>query len=331
MTEPILKMHWERFKAHLELDVATAATLLFPYETSPIENLTLLSEGCANTNYKVTFKNNTPPVVIRIYARGKSALARELAIQQFVSDNIPVAKHLYTNFECKDFSYPYSIMEWIDGRLMREVILTKDEQATSECAFEAGQYLNQLRQMKFSQGGFFQEGLKIRPFNEEEKYLPYVLNLLEDSIVAESLGASLLCTISDLVTQYATLLPNEAEANLTHADYDPANMLVKKIHDKWKIVAILDWEFAYAGTYLLDIGMMLRYSHKLPDCYEHNFIAGIQTDGFHLPKEWKKQAKLMDLLCLLQLSHYNPLKERPNTNRDVVSLIANMAENWRFF
>ncbi len=123
-------------------------------------------------------------------------------------------------------------------------------------------------------------------------------------------------------------MPDKNNANLTHADYDPANILVRQIGDKWKIAAILDWEFALASTYLLDMGMMLRYSHRLPDYYEESFIAGIQSKGFQLPSQWKKQAKLMDLLCLLQLTQFNPVAERPNLNRDVVSLIADSVNNW---
>lgn len=331
MNEPPLKLHWERFKAHVDLDINTAAKLLFPHEKSPIDRLTLLSEGCANTNYKVTFKNNNPPVVIRIYVREKSALSRELAIHQLVADKIPVPVYFYADSGCEHYPYPYAIIEWIDGVLMREVILKKNEQAIKECVFEAGKYLNQLRQIKFSRGGFFQEGLKVRPFNETEKYLPYVLNLLKDRVVIESLGRTLLDRVSDLVRQYSILLPDETEANLTHADYDPANIMVKRCHGKWKIAAILDWEFAFAGTYLLDVGMMLRYGHRLPACYEQQFIAGIEANGFRLPKDWKKQAKLMDLLCLLQLAHYNPFVQRPKMNRDVVSLIEDTVKNWNFF
>ena len=103
---------------------------------------------------------------------------------------------------------------------------------------------------------------------------------------------------------------------------------MKKIKEQWKIAAILDWEFAFVGTYLLDIGMMLRYSHKLPACYEDNFITGIQDNGFHLPANWKKQAKLMDFICLLNLARYNPPTERPKMNRDVVSLINDTITNW---
>ena len=331
MDTPILKSHWERFKAHINLDIATATQLLAPYTQDKIDQLVLLSEGCANTNYKVTFKNNRLPVVIRIYMREKSALPREIAIHKLVADKIPVPAHLYFNEQCTDYAYPYAIMEWVDGILMRDIILNKNEKAIIACSYEAGQYLNVMRQIHFSHGGFFQNGLTILPFSNNEKYLPYVLNILKDKIVTESLGNHLLNAVSHLVNTNASLLPDENNANLTHADYDPANILVKQIEGKWKIAAILDWEFAFAGTYLLDIGMALRYSHKIPAYYENNFIAGIQAHGFQLPEKWKKQAKLMDLLCLLQLAHYNPVTERPKLNHDVVSLIADTVNNWNSF
>ena len=331
MNEPILKMHWERFKAHVDLDVAIAVKLLLPFTESPIDQLFFLSEGCANTNYKVTFKNNRAPVVIRIYMREKSALRLEVDIHRLVENEIPVPKHFYSDDQCKIYEYPYAIMEWIDGTLMREVILSEDKKAISECAYEAGKYLNELRKIKFNQGGFFQENLRIRPFGKEEKYLPYVLNLLQDKGVRNDLDAHLHHDVSELVNTYSKLLPDENEANLTHADYDPANIMVKLVNGNWKIVAILDWEFSYAGTYLLDIGMMLRYSHKLPICYESRFIAGLTETGLPLPLDWKKQAKLMDLLCLLQLVHCNSFAERPKMNRDVVSLIADTVKNWGFF
>jgi Ser/Thr protein kinase RdoA (MazF antagonist) len=144
MNEPILKINWERFKAHVDLDVITAAKLLSPYTTDAIDELMLLSEGCANTNYKVTFKNKRPSVVLRIYVRDKSALQREVAIHNLVENSIPVPKHIYFNDECISYSYPYAIMEWIDGTLMREIILSKNEQAISDCAYEAGLYINVL-------------------------------------------------------------------------------------------------------------------------------------------------------------------------------------------
>lgn len=331
MDEPILKMHWERFKAHVDLDISTASHLLAPFITDSIDAILLLSEGCANTNYKVIFKNNRVPIVLRIYVRDKTALQREVAIHKLVADKIPIAQHLYFDDSCMIYSYPYSIMEWIDGTLLRDIILTKNKKAITESVFEAGQYLNILRQMTFSHGGFFQENLQIRPFDKEEEYLPYVLNLLKDKIVKNDLDSNLCDAISRLVKNNVTLLPHKDEANLTHSDYDPANIMVREKKGKWGIAAILDWEFAYAGTYLLDIGMMLRYSHKLPYFYENSFINGIQSQGFTLPGAWKKQAKLMDLLCLLQLIHYNPASQRPKINYDAISLMTDIVRDWDSF
>lgn len=331
MDEPILKLHWERFKAHIDLDDKTIEKLLSPYCTDPIKNFLLLSEGCANTNYKITFQNDRAPIVIRIYMREKSALKREVAIHRLVENTIPVPEHYYFDDSCQWYPYAYSVIEWIDGNLMREVVLSKNEQAISEVVFEAGQYIDALRKIEFDKGGFFDEKLSVIPFTQEEKYLPYVLNLLKDNIVENSLGHSLLDSVQELVEKNAYLLPELDDANLTHSDYDPANIMVKQINGRWKIAAILDWEFAYSGTYLMDIGLMLRYSHQLPHYYEKKFIEGIQSNGYQLPSNWKKQAKLMDLLCLLQLAHYNPYSERPNLNRDVISLIKNTVNHWHLF
>ncbi len=208
MDEPILKVHWERFKAHVDLDIHTATNLLSPCTKEGIDRLFLLSEGCANTNYKVTFKNGRPPVVIRIYMREKLALQREVSIHKLISDKIPVPVHLYADDRCSIYHYAYAIMEWVEGKLMREIILTKNKAAITECAYDAGKYLSELRKIKFSHGGFFEGNLQIRPFDKEEEYLPFVLNLLQDNIVKESLDIDLYHAVSELVTTYSDLLPN---------------------------------------------------------------------------------------------------------------------------
>ena len=328
MNDPILKSHWERFKAHVVLDLPTVKKLIAPYTSASIETIQWLSEGCANTNYKISFTNQQPPVVLRIYTREQSALKREVALHSLLKDKVPVPAPLYKDDSCNIFEHPYTIMQWMDGFLMRDVILSGDKAAIYDCAFEAGRYLNQLRQDTFTEGGFFQEQLKIRPFDHSETYQPFVLGLLKDDVVQESLGDHLLQAVSTWVNHHLTYFPTEHNANLTHGDFDPANMLVKQNNGHWKITAILDWEFAFSGTYFLDMGMYLRYAHKLPSDYEQGFIAGIESNGFKLPSNWKLQAKLMDLLCLLHLLHYNPIESRPNLNHDVVALITHTIKTY---
>jgi Ser/Thr protein kinase RdoA (MazF antagonist) len=321
---PILKSNWERFRTHVDLNKELAATLLAPVLQVPIDELSILSEGCANSNFKLTFHSGHPPLILRIYVRDSSALARELQLHAQLNNQIPVPTFLYHDDSCTHIAYPYAVMEWVDGILMREVILSKNEHAIRACAREAGKYLAVLRGMKLSRGGFFQPDSSIRPFNQDEDYLPYIHFLLRQPTVRASLGPSSHAAVSKIISNEVHHLPHKDDANLTHADYDPANMLVRQIAGEWQISAILDWEFALASTYLLDIGLFLRYSHLLPACYESAFIASVEKYSGALPPDWRLAAKLMDLLCLLQLLYYNPRDQRPHLHDDVLALIKNI-------
>jgi aminoglycoside phosphotransferase (APT) family kinase protein len=219
-------------------------------------------------------------------------------------------------------------MEWVDGVLMRDIILSGNEQAIRECSREAGKYLAVMRSIRFEQGGFFQPDGSVRPFKNDEDYLPYVHFLLNEAGVKTSLGTDLLSEVSKLIDENVQYIPDKDDANLTHADYDPANMLVRQDQGAWKISAILDWEFSLASTYLLDVGLFLRYSQRLPSCYTSEFIGSLEKHSGALPVDWEKIAKLMDMLCLLQLVNDNPADQRPNMHQDVISLIKNIVATW---
>lgn len=325
MSEPILKSHWERVSHHSEIDIQTAQQLINPYVSDQVVSLTLFSGGCANTNYKVTFSSGAS-VVLRIYVRDQSALQREVGVNRLVSTLLPVPNYLHADDTCALIPYPYAIMDWIEGTLLRELIFTNNEIAISSVMEEAGHYLGLLRQMKLPIGGFFQSDMQIKPFELEEEYFGFIMQLLQDKVVVESLGKNTQELVRQVVTACSHLIPEMNDANLTHGDYDAANILVTEDRGNWRISGILDWEFAHSGTYLLDMGIMLRYSHKLPSYFETSFIKGVNESGLSLPSDWKKQAKLMDLLCLLQLLHASPAADRPYMNRDVVRLINHIVQ-----
>ena len=325
---PLLKKHWERFQVHIDLDVLLAAKLIAPFARDEIDELVLLSEGCANTNFKVTFKTRRQPVVLRIYVRDHSALARETQLHRLLNGKLPIPALLYADDSKLHIPHPYAVMEWIEGRLMRDIILSKNEDDVSSCAYDAGKYLSVLRNIHFEKGGFFEPDLSVRPFSADEDYFPYINWLLNEPSLTNSMGNELTAAIKKLIADNTQYIPDKNDANLTHADYDPANMLVRQIDGQWKISAILDWEFSLSSTYLLDVGLFLRFSERLPVCYEQNFIKGIEDYSGALPEGWKKTAKLMDLLCLLQLAYYNPREQRPNMHNDVMSLIQNILSTW---
>ncbi len=325
---PVLKTGWERFKSHVQLDIPTAEKLLQPVTTSKIAQLNLCAEGLANTSYKITFASHHPPIILRIYMREHSACQREFALHQLLKDKVSIAEIFYIDTSCSVIPYPFAVMEWVEGILMREVVLSGEEDAIQTCAFEAGKCLAMLRELRFQQSGFFQEDLTITPLSVSAE--SFCFAWLDNPEVSLGLGKLLCEALHQLVENHSSFYPSEQEVNLTHADYDPANILVKQVHQEWKIAAILDWEFAFSCSYLLDMGTFLRYSHRLPNYYEQAFCNGIET-GKSLPPEWKKSIKLMDIGCLLSLLEHNPPEKSPKLHQDVVSLLQDTVTNWEKF
>jgi aminoglycoside phosphotransferase (APT) family kinase protein len=319
----ILKYHWERNQAHVSLEIETVKHLVSPLTKKPIRQISLLSQGCANTNYKVEFESKHVPLVLRLHVRDKKAVNRELAIYEFVKKTLPVAQILYTDDSCNLIDTSYTLMKFVPGKLMRDVLLEGNHKAISQCAYSAGIYLDRLRKITFDIGGFFEESMIVTPFDETEQFDRYLHYLLGQENVIRSLSPDIITKLHHIIEQYKVLIPNANVANLTHGDFDPSNILVNKRNGKWTISAILDWEFAFSGCYLLDMGLFLRYAHMLPNVYTDAFIKGVTQSGYNLPKHWEYSTKLMDLICLLQLLFYNPKQKRPNLNHDVCQLITN--------
>lgn len=317
----ILKMNWERLTTHVDIEMKQLKRMIKPWSTNRIKSVSLLSEGCANTNYKIDFEDNMPAIVVRIYVRENSVLRREEELTKLLTNKLPIPILYYTDDSCELIKYPYAIFSFAEGTLMREILISNNEKAISECAYDAGLVLSNLIKIKYNEGGFFTENLSVRPFNHEEKYVPFLASLLESENVQGSLESQSLLSIRKLLTEFSSFIPDVNDANLTHGDFDPANILVNNVSGEWKVSAVLDWEFAFAGNYLLDVGMFLRYAHKLPGCYKKSFEKGLSDSEIVMPEHWRVSSSLMNLICLLQLLHDNPASQRPKMNKDLVLLV----------
>lgn len=331
MEETILKLDWERHENLVKIDEATLTEALKAYTTAEIDIIEPLNNGCANSNYKITFSNSDKPVILRIFQRDYTTVEKEKAIHHLIKDVLPVATIYHTDASCEIIPDPYAIIEYMPGILLRELVFSKDESAITSCMYEAGEYLHCLKKMALPQGGFFKDDLQITPFTEVEDYESFLYHFMNDAVVQKSLGNNTMNDLQQLISQTSHLLPSINDANITHGDYDPANILVVEVNGKWQISAILDWEFCFAGSYIFDMGNMLRYSHKLPDYYETAFIAGITDAGTVLSKDWRKQVKLIDLINLLQLTHASPAEDKPFRNRDLVRLINHTIKDFHRF
>lgn len=325
--ENILKQQWERFTDRVELDVSTVQQLVAQYTGEPVKDITLLSEGCANTSYRVNFEGYAP-LVLRIYARDPNAVFRERHLQKLILGKLPIPRMLYANCNKDVIAFPYALFEWVEGSLFRTEIMNMNMQAIESCCFHAGRYVNKLREIKFAKGGFFTNDFKINPFDQDNSYVPFILNHLKHPTFLKLFTVDEITTIEEMIVEYGHLMPDIHDANLAHCDFDPANIIVRRVDEEWKITGILDWEFTCSAHYFIDMGNMLRYSHNLPQAYEESFIRGIEASGHQLPREWKKAVKLMDLMSLLSLAEKNSDELRPAMFGDIMNLVHQTVKDW---
>ena len=61
------------------------------------------------------------------------------------------------------------------------------------------------------------------------------------------------------------------------------------------MAAVLDWEFAFAGSPFFDLGNLLRPPLGSRPGFADAVAAGYRTAGGDLPPEWRRMAALADL------------------------------------
>lgn len=319
---------WSRSGAHLALDTATLEKLLFSaLGPCAVTGFAPLSGGLANTNYRVTVAGREEPVVVRVYTRDAAACAIEVAIARLVVNSIPVPRLLYA--AC-DAAPPYAVSSWVEGAKLEEILLSGDAADARDTGFAAGAALAKIHTHTFDQAGFFGSGpgpdsglIVAEPLGLIRAACEgYVDARLGEERVRARLSEPLAERLAMAMDQYAPLLDALPDrAALLHGDYKPQNLLLRHSADgRWEMAAVLDWEFAFAGPPLFDLGQLLRYRATLPPQYTAGVEAGYLAADGTLPAEWPRLTRLLDLMNLLGFL------ERPEANapmvREVRGLVA---------
>jgi Ser/Thr protein kinase RdoA (MazF antagonist) len=85
---------------------------------------------------------------------------------------------------------------------------------------------------------------------------------------------------------------------LVHGDFNPKNLLVDPATGG--VTGVLDWEFAYAGAPLGDVGNLLRFEQ---DPVFTGAVAGAYADRApDVPADWLELARALDLYALIDLA-----------------------------
>ena len=88
------------------------------------------------------------------------------------------------------------------------------------------------------------------------------------------------------------------ESHLVHGDFNKRNTLVRCAGGRWVVAAVLDWEFALSSTPLTDFGNFLRSERASRPLAEPHFSEAYVRAGGSLPNDWRRLARLVDLVAL---------------------------------
>lgn len=313
------KNDWEKTDQQIKVSLETIQAMVglsFPQQA--LASHEVISGGCANLNIKIQLLNEPQPLILRIYVRDKEAAYREQKLAELLKHAVPIPE-VYFVGECE--GYRFAITEYMPGISLRDLLLNHPNDSIESVMLQAGQMLASIQQVQFPMVGFFDADLKVSQPITKQDYLTFVQTCLAHPTVVEQIGPESISHIKEYHEKYSALLLDETQSHLVHADYDPANILVDKIEEKWKITSILDWEFAHSGPTLLDVANMLRYAHHMPPIFEEAFLQGLKQGSVTLPENWRISIHLLNVSALLDCLIRCTPPESPNRCADIRELI----------
>jgi aminoglycoside phosphotransferase (APT) family kinase protein len=275
-----------------------------------------LGDGKRNANFKLQLDPAPGPVVLRIYEHDASLCQKEVDLMRLVGGSVPVPEVIYAELQGWEDLPPFTFTRWIEGITFKELKRSGDADAIAEAAQAAGETLAAIGRFTFTKPGWITPGPTIgAPLLEGADPMPRFIDLC---LASQNLQRRVLADLRDRThAQVWSCAPQlaalDTETSLVHGDFNKRNLLVRRVGGRWRVAAVLDWEFAVSSSPLADLGSFLRYERAARPVAEPHFSAGYVRGGGRLPHDWRRLARLADLVALCEsLTH----DELPN---DVVA------------
>ena len=281
------------------------------FPDSKVTNAQILSGGLINTNIKVEFSSRQSPVVLRLYRGDAAVCLKETAILRLVHSTIPVSEVIHVEPNGIGDSGPFCLLEFVKGQTFKELKRTRDLEAIHQAAASVGETLARIGINQFSKPGRLQVDIENDltvgdAYIEGPDPIPRLLDtFLQSENLQRRLDCSFLQKLHDFVWSWATqLTPLGTDRHLVHSDFGNRNILVDCVNGRWQVVAVLDWEFAFSGSPLLDVGHFLRHERRDAPLREPFFSRAFVESGGTLPDDWRRISQVLDLTGLVEcLTH----------------------------
>ncbi len=291
--------------------------------SSGLRNSAVLSGGFSTTNILVEFADGDRRV-LRLSPQHER-LQMEADLLDYLSreaPQVPVPKVLWRASEHFPGGLGAFAMTYVEGHLLANI---EDSLSTADCRDICEQLAlvaARIHDLRFTQCGLLGPGPKVtEPFTSYATgTVGFMQSCLDDANLQRRLGSERCRRLQRSLIHRPDLHQPSATHQLCHSDFNQKNFLIRRdTNGRQHLAAVLDWEFAFSGASVIDIGNLLRFEHESPVVEGAWFADAYRAAGGHLDKTWREQTLFADLLA--QCAFLIAPEELPKTFRTAIGVI----------
>jgi len=288
----------------VEVELDQIQALLSPVlKGAAISGVERVEGGLFNTLYRITPADGGVPLCLRIFAAGRLAWETERRILARVSASLPVPDVLLADCGGTGFGRPYLVYRWIEGITLDECRRQAPPAALLSVAEPLGRLLAGVASFSFADGlNGEPNAVRARPA-PMEALLSANREMLLRGLARKRLGAALADALwRRLDASALRLCALDRVARLVHGDLGGRNILVAPAENgAWRVSGLIDWEAAFSGSALWDVGRLFRYSKRYSETFRRRFERSYRGAGAALPEGWYRTARLLDSTRLVAI------------------------------
>lgn len=283
----------------IALTLETTQTMLAAWDpTCRVERLELLTGGLRNTNYKVMLDNCPNPVVLRLCPANLVTFKKEIALLRHIYPKILAPVPLFTNFTAQ---HPYALVSYIPGDTLDNLWEQLSSAELLDLFTQLGEIASRIHSIRFTEAGYLDENLEVTQplYNFGEYYFELIFPLFENLSRSNQPELDFVQPLLKVLQVHKTAFTDLPITNrLVHGDFNPKNIMIYRENHRWTVSGIIDWEFGFSASPLLDIGNFLRFEDEMPPGARDAFVTGYLSAGGNLPSEWLILSLMLDLAVM---------------------------------
>lgn len=277
-------------------------SVLRDFSVGKVEKIEPLSGGYSNTNLKITVSGEQP-LILRISNNPQNQFEAEIAILKSLKNKVTVPAVYDYKLDHPLLHRHVALLEFLHGTLLSVVEDDLEIEDIRSIAAQLGSCLATIHGFTFTKSGFLGKDFNIADSFPSfyAGYYEYLQQCLKNERLAQRLSSAELLNLKTLVLKNRDRINNLVNVtSLIHSDFNQKNILVNKERGKWGVTGILDWEFTFSGSPLIDLGNFFRFEEEMPGGYKTAFIDAYKQNGGYLEQDWQHTAKILDLLSMVQ-------------------------------